>query len=181
MRRLILIMGGLAVAAIAYWLISPLFMTERVDERLEDIPGAAQGAAMQSPGAPPAAADPTLAAPPPSATAPSPMTPAVTTVDQGTFVGLTGHSGRGTVKRLNIAGKYYIRFEDDFHVTNGPDLFVHFGRNGEYAAEARIASLKGNEGGQNYEVPAGINPSQYDEVWVWCRAFSVPFAKAELR
>ena len=40
--------------------------------------------------------------------------------------------------------------------------------------------LKGNIGGQNYEVPAGIDPLLYNEIWVWCRAFSVPFAKAVL-
>ncbi|OGM98615.1 MAG: hypothetical protein A2915_02160 [Candidatus Yanofskybacteria bacterium RIFCSPLOWO2_01_FULL_41_34] len=72
-------------------------------------------------------------------------------------------------------------FEDNFKVTNGPDLFVYFGKDGKYSSEARIGALKGNIGGQNYEVSESINPEEYNEVWVWCRAFSVPFSSAVLK
>lgn len=150
MKKIFIAIGGLTALAVGYWLISPLFITRRVNERIEDI------APSQSPAAP-------------------------ATVAQGTFAGLAGHSGRGTAKLLQANGKYYVRFEDDFRVTNGPNLFVYFGQDGAYAAEARIAALKGNEGSQNYEVPSDIDPTGYNEVWVWCRAFSVPFAKAALR
>lgn len=90
------------------------------------------------------------------------------------------HQGEGVVRLINVAGKNFIRFEDDFKVTNGPDLFVYFGSNGVYAKEAKIGALKGNKGSQNYEVPDGIDIEKYNEVWVWCRAFSVPFAHAIL-
>ena len=70
--------------------------------------------------------------------------------------------------------------EDDFEVTNGPDLFVYLGRNGEYVAQTNLGRLKGNIGSQNYEIPSSIDLSQYDEAWVWCRAFAVPFGKAIL-
>lgn len=106
---------------------------------------------------------------------------AVKTISQGAFTGLAGHSAKGTAKLLKIDGHYYVRFEDDFRVTNGPDLFVYFGKDDQYIASSRISALKGNEGGQNYEVPSEIDPSLYNEVWIWCRAFSVPFARAELR
>jgi len=78
-------------------------------------------------------------------------------------------------------GKKYIRFEDDFTVTNGPDLFVYLGNNGQYDADTNLGRLKGNVGSQNYEVPAEIDVSQYSEVWVWCRAFFVPFGHAVLQ
>ena len=183
MKKLLIAIGGVIVLGVAYWLISPLFITRRVDERLEDImrapapaPSPAPAAVMPPPaGTPQAATDerPTVPTPPAAST------PQV--VSQGMFTGLAGHSGRGTAKLLSVDGKHYIRLEDDFRVTNGPDLFAYFGRNGRYAPEARLAALKGNEGSQNYEVPAGIDPARYSEVWVWCRAFSVPFARAELR
>lgn len=150
MKKLLIAMGGITLLSVGYWLISPLFITRRVSERMEDI------APAQSP-------------------------TASTIVKQGTFTGLAGHSGQGTAKLLKIGERHYVRLEDDFRVTNGPDLFVYFGTDGRYVAEARLAALKGNEGGQNYEVPADVNPLDYTEVWVWCRAFSVPFAKAELR
>ncbi len=102
-------------------------------------------------------------------------------VAQGTFSGLGGHNAEGSAKLLKIGDRYYLRFEDDFRVTNGPDLFVHFGKNSQYDAEARVAVLKGNVGGQNYEIPVNINPLDYNEVWIWCRSFSVPFGKATLK
>jgi len=137
---------------VGYWLISPLFIDKKVSETMEDI---------------------------------EIMTPADSkqiVVSQGNFKDVDNfHKGEGTVKLIKSGDKYFVRFEDDFRVTNGPDLFVHFGRDGKYSSEARIGALKGNIGGQNYEVPENINPGEYNEVWVWCRAFSVPFSSAVLK
>ena len=102
-------------------------------------------------------------------------------IQSGTFVGADNfHRATGEVKLLRVGEKYYVRFENDFTVTNGPDLFIHFGKDGQYAAAARISDLKGNVGSQNYAVPADINPLEYNELWIWCRAFSVPFGTAKL-
>jgi len=57
------------------------------------------------------------------------------------------HKGEGAVKIIKVGDKYFARFEDNFKVTNGPDLFVHFGKDGAYANEAKIGELKGNLGG----------------------------------
>ncbi len=149
-KKIIITVLFLAGVVVAYWLISPLFIEERVSENVEDIVTGVE-------------------------TLPTPEV-----LKTGEFNGLAGHDSQGTVILLQINGKHYVRFEDDFRVTNGPDLFVYFGRDGEYVAEARISSLKGNAGSQNYEVPVGINPADYNEIWVWCRAFSVPFANAKL-
>jgi hypothetical protein len=100
---------------------------------------------------------------------------------EGTFRGADQfHQAAGTARLLEADGKTYVRFEDDFAVTNGPDLFVYLGNNGEYDADTNLGALKGSKGSQNYEVPAGIDVSQYSEVWVWCRAFAVPFGSAQL-
>ena len=107
-----------------------------------------------------------------------PAEPMAVIAGQGTFSGLAGHNGSGKATLIKVGDKYYVRFEDDFRVTNGPDLYVDLGRSGEHDGAARLGRLKGSVGGQNYEVPAGIDVSAYNEVWVWCRAFSVPFAKA---
>jgi len=148
----------LAVAAvIGYWLVSPLFIDKEVRENIKDI-------------MPVSATPPDLE----EATAPN-------ILKSGSFVGADNfHKAEGTAKLLKAGNKYYIRFEDDFKVTNGPDLFVYFGNNGKYAAETKIGRLKGNIGSQNYEVPENINPLDYNEVWVWCRAFSVAFGHAPL-
>lgn len=103
-------------------------------------------------------------------------------VKKGVFIGADNfHMARGEVMVLKARDKYFVRFEDDFSVTNGPDLFVYFGKDGKYSADARIGRLKGNIGSQNYEVPASFKPEDYNEVWIWCRAFSVPFGHAVLK
>ena len=158
-RKIIIGFFILVAGAIGTWMASPLFYDREVRESFEEI--VAQKENEES-------------GEQPEATQPE-------TVAQGTFAGLAGHSGEGTVSVVKAGDTYYVRFEENFRTTNGPDLFVHLGRDGEYVAEARLGNLKGNIGSQNYEVPVGIDVSQYDEVWVWCRVFSVPFASAILR
>lgn len=147
--------------AVAWWLISPLFVTKRVSEEL---PSAQITPISQSP----------------ASTLLPASTPAITA--EGTFTGFDKlHQASGTARIVQVSGKTYVRFEDDFTVTNGPDLFVYLGNNNAYDASANLGKLKGNEGSQNYEIPSSISINNYSEVWVWCRAFSVPFGKAVLK
>jgi hypothetical protein len=43
-----------------------------------------------------------------------------------------------------------------------------------------LGKLKGNVGGQNYQLPADFDPSVHRNVLIWCLRFAVPFAAAEL-
>jgi hypothetical protein len=100
---------------------------------------------------------------------------------RGSFTGFDRiHTGTGNVSVLKVGEKYVIRFEENFNVANGPDLYVGLGKNGEYVKGTEIGKLKGNIGSQNYELPSNLNIEDYDEIWIWCRAFSVGFAKAKL-
>ncbi len=145
------ILAIVCVMGVAYWLLSPLFIDTEVRETAADIRRVMSAEDEQI------------------------------IVAKGKFMGMDNfHRGEGSVKIINTAGKYFIRIEDDFKVTNGPDLFVYFGKDGKYASETKIAALKGNIGGQNYEVPDSIDVAKYNEIWIWCRAFSVPFARALL-
>ena len=102
-------------------------------------------------------------------------------VQRGKFEGFDRvHTGSGDVSVIKTDESYVIRFEDNFNVANGPDLYVGLGKDGEYKKGTEIARLKGNIGSQNYALPADINLEDYNEVWIWCRAFSVGFAKASL-
>lgn len=115
---------------------------------------------------------------------PAQQTSATTTneiVATGMFTGFDRlHNGTGTAKLLKINNQYVVRFEDDFEVTNGPDLYVGFGKDGQYKEGSEIAALKGNIGSQNYELPPTLEVKDFNEVWIWCKRFSVPFAKAPL-
>src|SRR5690606_15874835 len=100
---------------------------------------------------------------------------------RGSFKGFDRiHHGSGNVSVIEAGERTIIRFEDNFNVANGPDLYVGIGRNGEYVRGSEIAKLKGNIGSQNYELPEGVTLEEGDEIWIWCRAFSVGFAKALL-
>jgi len=112
---------------------------------------------------------------------PAPATAEMKILAKGEFAGLEGHSASGKAEILEVDGKRYIRFEENFKVTNGPDLFVYLGRGGKYDSAANLGSLKGNIGSQNYEIPESINLADYDSVWVWCRAFRVGFGAAKLQ
>lgn len=165
-----IIIGATAVFALAfaYWTISPFFINKVVQE---DLPASSVGynsdlaPATQNIG--PDNAD--QAALPPKKVA------------SGSFEGFDKiHDGEGEVVIYEIDGKRILRFEEGFRVSNGPDLYVGFGSNGKYVKGSEIARLKGNVGSQNYEIPADVPLEQYDSVYVWCRAFSVPFVKADL-
>jgi len=138
------------VLIVAYWLIAPLFIDKKVSESF-----------------------------PVNITETS-LGPVV--VQTGSFEGFDKvHYGSGTVSIIKTdEGSPIVRFEEDFNVANGPDLFVGFGKDGEYVKGTEIGRLKGNIGSQNYVLPEGLNIEDYNEVWVWCRAFSVGFARAPL-
>ncbi len=172
MKTIVWILGALVVGVgvgVGVWALLPLVYDREVHEGLEDIvpnKGAQPGVTAQpiNPGVNPNAPVSTVATEP-------------QVIKTGTFVGLEGHQAQGTAQLIKIGSAYYVRFSEDFRTTNGPDLVVHFGNNGVYASEAYLGDLKGNVGAQNYEVPVAINVNNYNEVWVWCRAFSVPFGK----
>ena len=78
-------------------------------------------------------------------------------------------------------GTQFIVFSDDFRAANGPDLKIFLSpksisdATGKNAVEGslNIGELKKTRGAQEYEVPAGVDLSQYGSVLVHCEAYSV--------
>ena len=95
------------------------------------------------------------------------------------------HSVSGTATAIRTSGGRHLLTLTNFEVDNGPDLRVYL-----VAGPARdesevedfedLGALKGNKGNQQYELPSGIDLDRYTTVVVWCRAFSVNFARAPL-
>lgn len=191
MKKLFITLGVLIAIGLAWYLGSPLFLDKEVNESLEDLVaehesefGEVDGlkelmlpeAQPEKPEETPETTteDETVSQPEEPIVQPQPV-PA-TAIGTGTFEGLDNHNASGKATVISINATNYIRLEDDFAVTNGPDLYVGLGKNGTYGTE--VARLKGNIGGQNYQVPDTIDLNQYNEVWIWCKRFSVPFGKA---
>lgn len=165
MKKIVITIAVLVVLAVAYWLISPLFIDKVVDESLEDIRNVSEQ-------------KPTQQQPTPESE--NEVTPTLQIIQSGSFEGRSNHRASGSVSLVQSGEDYYVRIEDDFDAENGPDLFVHLGMDGRYDPKVNLGRLKGNKGGQNYAIPSDVNIEEYDEVWIWCRAFTVPFAQAVL-
>jgi len=108
-------------------------------------------------------------------------------LSQGNFYDLA-HDGNGLATIYQLAdGGRVLRFED-FNVLNGPELHVWLvGENpvqNTVGVEPDIyydlGNLKGNIGDQNYEIPEGLDLSEYNSVVIWCVPFRVPFNAAPL-
>lgn len=99
---------------------------------------------------------------------------------RGSFQGASNHVTTGGVTVEKTANGYVLVLEDDFSFDGAPDPQIGFGKDG-YDGNTRFSKLKSNSGKQSYKVPAGIDVSQYNEVWVWCEKFSVPLGVAKLQ
>jgi len=112
----------------------------------------------------------------------------ITRVVEGQFIDLD-HVGEGTAVVLTDGtSQRFLRFEDDFAIDNGPDLFVYLvagvgadGDPSEFDDDfVNLGVLSGNIGSQNYEIPADLDLDVYDTVVIWCRRFGVAFNAADL-
>ena len=98
------------------------------------------------------------------------------------------HKGEGSATLYTLPdGSNVLRLED-FRVTNGPDLRVILAshpdpmsrgnvHSGEYV---ELGKLKGNIGNQNYTLPDGLSPDDYNSVIIYCKPFQVLFSVAPL-
>ena len=100
-------------------------------------------------------------------------------VAKGSFTGKSNHVTTGGVSIEKTAEGYLLVLEESFSFDGAPDPQLGFGKNG-YDGSTRFTLLKANSGKQVYKVPANIDVSQYNEVWVWCERFSVPLGVATL-
>ena len=111
--------------------------------------------------------------------------PANVEVASGTFEGVR-HSGSGRAAVVRLPGGERKLTLTEFDVSNGPDLFVYLAAGSPTDEEqvddyVDLGRLKGNKGNQQYTIPTEVDIPRYSTVVIWCRAFTVLFARAELR
>jgi hypothetical protein len=160
MKRRTWIIGLVAVAAIGWYLFRPelLFVRTRVSESL-----------------------------PPETAMASTSAPAASTLLSGQFHSVA-HETKGTAAVHDLGGGRRLLRLTEFSTSNGPDVRVYLvaaadASDNETVTKAgfvELGKLKGTEGDQNYEIPAGLDLEKYRAVTIWCRRFSVNFATAPL-
>ena len=110
-------------------------------------------------------------------------------LETGTFHGKVHNtSGRATVYR-EADGQLLLRLTN-FMTSNGPDVHVVLIAAKDAADDANflkssterieLGSLKGNEGDQNYVIPAGTDLKKYQTVSIYCERFNANFGAAPL-
>ena len=184
-------LGAVVVAGLAWWLISPLFINKLVDEELpmrtktainalsKKVEEVDKGEFINQMNEM-AAKDENMGYPMPHA-------------EEGIEVLATGsvrpvaHDGSGTLKLLNLLphGDQIIRIED-LDVLNGPNLHVYL--SSEYNVESHddlgdfidLGELKGNKGNQNYLIPDNVDATKFKSIVIYCVPFRVVFASANI-
>ena len=96
--------------------------------------------------------------------------------------------GRATVYQ-EADGKLVLRLKD-FKTSNGPDVHVILVATKDAGDDAdflksnteriELGKLKGNEGDQNYEIPAGTDLTKFRAVSIYCERFNANFGTAPL-
>ena len=182
--------------ALAWWLLSPLFISTTVNEEFPLASNAVIPADMAMAEAEQimveAASEfntynervPSEMAMPDD---PMMMDSSVVKVRTGNFRDADSfHKGSGTATIYRSAdGESVLRLED-FRVTNGPELHVLLVPNpdpqgrGDVEGYIGLGKLKGNMGNQNYFLPEGEDGSGFGSVVIYCRPFHVVFSVATL-
>jgi hypothetical protein len=178
MKRTALVATAAAAVVVAAAIALPLFQPWRlltgkvVDEAL---PSAA-------PSAVPISMKPSSTTPP---------TVSVRVLSRGSLISHE-HSTKGTAAVLRLPdGSRVLRLEN-LKTSDGPDLRIwlsdaevrpgragwHVFDDGRYRSLGR---LKGNQGNQNYPIPADVELADFRSVAIWCDRFNVSFGAASLK
>ncbi len=100
---------------------------------------------------------------------------------RGQFEGRSSHKTSGVATVENSAGGTMVVLGEDFSFDGAPDPKVGFGRDGTYDESSQLQALKSKSGRQEYTVPSSIDPTRYNELYIWCQRYSVPLGVAKLK
>lgn len=203
MKKILISIGVIVLAAVGWYLLSPIFFDTVVNEELpSSMTGLSDTEKMQIETMESLTQEEVQAMPEadrmeakrameelggkmPDTVADEPMAPQPTVTLQGTFKDADNfHRGSGTASVVTLPdGRQILRFEN-FSVTNGPALSVYLVRSADGNVDSGyldLGKLKGNKGNQNYEIPAGTDLREYGSVIIWCVPFKVTFTTATLQ
>jgi hypothetical protein len=105
---------------------------------------------------------------------------------QGRFRSVA-HETVGTASVHDLGGRRVLRLTG-FSTSNGPDVRVFLvaapdapdNEAVKKAGYVELGKLKGTQGDQNYDIPAGLDLLKYRAATIWCNRFSVNFGTAPL-
>jgi hypothetical protein len=105
-----------------------------------------------------------------------------TVTASGTFTGASKHVTTGGVSIVETkSGGAVVILDTNFSLDGAPGPRVGLGKDGKYDSASDLGVLTNKDGLQSYVVPAGVDVSKYNEVYIWCRKYSVPLGVAAIK
>lgn len=103
-------------------------------------------------------------------------------VHTGTFTGMNDHTTTGQATVVKSGDGWKVVLGDDFSLDGAPDPKIALGNDGVYDPATLLSeNLSSNTGAQEYMLPASIDGSKYNEVYIWCEKFSVGLGVAKVK
>lgn len=152
MKSFLVVLGVVLLGALAYWLISPAFITTRVNDPSPNTEtlGEETGAPRER------------------------VSSAVPIVDT------PGHDASGSVRIIEAADGSRELYFENFTTVNGPDLYVYLATDREATEFVSLGRLRATEGNIRYAIPDNVDLTRYRYALTWCQAFSELFNSADL-
>ncbi len=188
-RRIIIPLAAVVLVigiGVAWWFVSPLFISQTVDEAFPNaavaiVPDNMTRDEVEQTMAGIAKVDSEMTEPMPAAGEPVRVTSGAFR-DADEF-----HKGSGQAGIYRLPdGSHLLRLEE-LNVTNGPDLHVYLvshpnpTQSSDVHTHVDLGKLKGNVGSQNYPIPADVPIPSQQSVVIYCQPFHVIFSVASLQ
>ena len=94
------------------------------------------------------------------------------------LVGSDGHHAAGKVSFGMGMDKAHRLTLSDIKVDKVPDGYVYLAKDGNWMQGVQVGMLKQFSGTVSFDLPAGVNPDDYDTVVIWCKKFNVEIGRA---
>lgn len=146
------VVAGILVLVVGYYLLSPLFIVIEVNE---NFPVSNSGGEVLTE---------------------EEMMQMI--IYQGDFTP-SAHEVEGIAKVIEENGEKTLRFEN-FETINGPNLHIYLASDLDVNDYVDLGEIKATKGNVNYEIPENTDLEKYNKVVVWCVPFKVLFSYAEL-
>lgn len=92
--------------------------------------------------------------------------------------GSDGHHASGKVSfDMGMNNKHVLTLSD-IKVDKVPDGYVYLTKKGDWMHGVEVGKLKQFSGTVSFDLPAGVNPDEYDSVVIWCKKFKVEIGRA---
>ncbi len=94
------------------------------------------------------------------------------------LMGSDGHHAAGKVSFDMGMNNAHVLTLSDIKVDKVPDGYVYLAKDGDWKHGVQVGMLKQFTGTVSFDLPAGVNPEDFNTVVIWCKKFNVEIGRA---